>query len=423
MLISSGRARPSGGHRRHAPWAWLGIVSVNGFLLIGGMLTSLTVYASVMQRHFGWSEAAMGGGPVALLLGMSAGNLLVGAAMRRLGLRGTFSLGTAIAATGWIAAGFTRSLAPFAVAMAGAGFGVGMATIVPGIALISETFHERKGLAIALFIGACALASFTMPILTGTLIAWLGWRAAFWTVGGVSGLICLALLRRLPQKPGDMPASSTAATKTAPAGPSQRQVAAMTGYWMLVLGLTLSQLGMNGVLFNVIAYLQKNGYAATDAIRIYGIANLMSLPGLLIGGYISDRIDGRIILPAVLALQTAGTAMLLGVGTGSWNKLAVAGFIAIWGSVSGLPAQSGAMVLNEMIGQRAYPAMLGILFTIAGVVGALAPILMGWLYMATGGYTWPITMLALLALLAMLAVLASSRGAPPRTAALPSPAP
>ena len=408
MLMSSDRTAPSHRHLRHAPWLWLGIVSVNGFLLIGGMLTSLTVYASDMQRHFGWSEAAMGGGPVALLLGMSAGNLLIGAAMRRLGLRGTFSLGAAIAAMGWIAAGFVHSLAQFAAAMALAGLGAGMATIVPGIALLSETFHERKGLAIALFIGACALASSTMPMLTGALIAWLGWRAVFWTVGGAAGAICLGLLRLLPRRLADAPASAASAMPPVDTGPSRRQVAAMPGYWLLTLGLTLSQLCMNGVLFNVIAYLQKSGYTAPDAIRIYGIANLMSLPGLLVGGYLSDRIGGRIMLPVVLALQAAGTAMLLGVGLAAWDRLAVIGFIAIWGSISGLPAQGGAVVLGEMIGRRAYPAMLGIVFTVTGVVGALAPLLMGWLYTATGGYAWPIAMLALMALLATLAVLAGT---------------
>lgn len=409
MLMSSDRITPSPRHLRQAPWLWLSIVSVNGFLLIGGMLTSLTVYASVMQRHFGWSEAAMGGGPVALLLGMSVGNLLVGTAMRRLGLRGTFSLGAAIAAVGWIAAGFVHSLAQFAAAMALAGLGAGMATIVPGIALLSETFHERKGLAIALFIGACALASSTMPMVTGALIAWLDWRAVFWAVGGASGVICLGLLRWLPRRLGDAPAS---AMQTTQAGLSRRQVAMMPGYWLLTLGLTLSQLCMNGVLFNVIAYLQKSGYAATDAIRIYGIANLMSLPGLLVGGYISDRTGGRIVLPVVLALQAAGTAMLLGVGVAAWDRLAIIGFIAIWGSISGLPAQGGAMVLGEMIGQRAYPAMLGIVFTVTGVVGALAPVLMGWLYAATGGYAWPIALLVLLTLLAMLTVLAATAGRP-----------
>ena len=408
MLMSSDRTAPSHRHLRHAPWLWLGIVSVNGFLLIGGMLTSLTVYASDMQRHFGWSEAAMGGGPVALLLGMSAGNLLIGAAMRRLGLRGTFSLGAAIAAMGWIAAGFVHSLAQFAAAMALAGLGAGMATIVPGIALLSETFHERKGLAIALFIGACALASSTMPMLTGALIAWLDWRAVFWTVGGTAGAICLGLLRLLPRRLADAPAPAASAMPPADTGPSRRQVAAMPGYWLLTLGLTLSQLCMNGVLFNVIAYLQKSGYTAPDAIRIYGIANLMSLPGLLVGGYLSDRIGGRIMLPVVLALQAAGTAMLLGVGLAPWDRFAVIGFIAIWGSISGLPAQGGAVVLGEMIGRRAYPAMLGIVFTVTGVVGALAPLLMGWLYTATGGYAWPIAMLALMALLATLAVLAGT---------------
>ena len=56
---------------------------------------------------------------------------------------------------------------------------------------------------------------------------------------------------------------------------------------------------MNGVLFNVIAYLQKSGYAATDAIRIYGIANLMSLP-----------VQDALVLIAISVLLTVVAGLL-----------------------------------------------------------------------------------------------------------------
>ena len=100
------------------PWGVMAVMSVIGFLLIGGMLTSLSVYMSVMQPHFRWSEAEMGAGPVALLLGMSAGNLVVGQAMRTIGVRGLFAFGAGMAVCGWIAAGFTGVLPAFMAAMA-----------------------------------------------------------------------------------------------------------------------------------------------------------------------------------------------------------------------------------------------------------------------------------------------------------------
>lgn len=377
------------------PWGLLLILSTIGFLLIGGMLTSLSVYVSVMQAHFGWSEASMGGGPVMLLLGMSIGNLSVGALMRRLGVRGLFLVGVSIALCGWVAAGFVRSLAEFMAAMALSGIGTGVATIVPGIAVISQCFHRRRGLAVALFIGASALASSTMPIASRWLIDAAGWRQAFWIFGSVVALIGLPLLCRLPRRiNGDQRHEHQASGLTAEQGLK------LPAFWILTLVLTISQFGMNAILFNLIAYLRKTGFSGSDAVTLFGVANFMSLPGLMIGGYLSDRVSGRILLPLILLIQSVGTLALLGVGHG---YAAILLFILCWGGVAGLPAQAGSMLLGEIIGQRAYATMLGIVFTVNGFLAALAPAIMGWAYEATGGYSRPILVIAALCLLAAFA--------------------
>ncbi|WP_176592239.1 MFS transporter [Sphingobium sp. EM0848] len=385
------------------PWGVMAVLSVIGFLLIGGMLTSLSVYMSVMQPHFRWSEAEMGAGPVALLLGMSAGNLVVGPAMRAIGVRGLFAFGAGMAVCGWIAAGFAGALPSFMAAMVLAGLGVGMATIVPGIAVISQSFHQHRGLAIALFIGGCALASATMPMISGRLIEALGWRATFWTIGAAAGLICAGLVHVLPRTLCETCGGDGAEEP----GLTREQALRKPGYWLLAIVLTISQLSLNAILFNLIAYLQHSGFDQADAVKIYSITNFMSLPGLVIGGLASDRISARILLPVILALQAAGTLALLGVGGETlWQgRVAIALFVMIWGSVAGLPAQAGSMLLTEMIGQRAYAAMLGIIFTINGFVGALAPVAVGWAYEASRGYALPVFCLGLLTLLASFAAL------------------
>ena len=392
-------------HLSQEPWGLLLVISVMAFLLIGGMLTSLSVYSAVMQKYFHWSETAMGGGPVALLLGMSAGNLVIAAVMRRLGLRGTYFIGVGVAALGWISAGFVQTLPQFMIAMALAGLGAGMATIVPSIALISQAFHKRKGLAIALFIGACSLASAAMPVLSSAIMDALGWRETFWTVGGATAVICFGLLRYVPHRMNDGPGDAADADHAQQPGLERRDALRLPAYWMLTLALTLSQLCMNGVLFNTIAFLQKSGFDSASAVRIYGLANFMSLPGLMIGGYISDRVSARLLLPVILLLQAVGTAALLGIGTAFWSPFAIGFFAIVWGGVAGLPAQAVSMLLGEIIGRRAYTALLGVVFTITGFVGALAPTLVGWAYETTHGYAWPILLLSALCLLAAVAAL------------------
>ncbi len=149
----------------------------------------------------------------------------------------------------------------------------------------------------------------------------------------------------------------------------------------------------------------------------------MSLPGLMIGGYISDRASARLLLPVILLLQAVGTAALLGIGTAFWSPFAIGFFAIVWGGVAGLPAQAGSMLLGEIIGRRAYTAMLGVVFTITGFVGALAPTLVGLAYEATHGYALPILLLSALCLVAGVAALFCRSSAASGRSALTAPAP
>lgn len=379
------------------PWAVLAPLGLAGFVFIGAMLASLSVYGAAMQASFGWTETELGGGPVALLLGMSLGNLGVGWALQRFDVRATLVAGSLLAATGWLAAAAVGSLAEFMLAMGIAGIGAGMATIVPGIAVLTSLFHRHRGLAVALFIGCCALASSTMPIVTGRLIEGIGWRGAFGMVG-LAGLAPLPLiLRMLPRR---LPSAEAAAHADDEAGePAREQVGAglerrdalrLPAFWLLVAASTASQVCMNGVQFTTVAFLTKAGLAGADAVMLYSVTNFMSLPGLLVGGYLSDRIRASRLLPVIIGLQAVGTLALLGAGPGGVGALAaLALFVIVWGGVAGLPAQSASLLLAELIGHRSFGSLLGILFTINGFVGAFGPGLTGWLHDLSGSYALP----------------------------------
>lgn len=387
------------------PWLMLLPISLAGFVLIGGMLTSLTVYEAIMQPVFGWSEMEMGGGPVALLLGMSVGNLAIGPAMQRLGVRATFAVGSLLAAVGWIAAGSITTLWQFMIAMGLAGLGAGAATIVPGIALISHVFHERRGLAIALFIGSCALASSVMPLVSRHLVEMVGWGRAFQIVGAVALLLIPLLLCFLPSTLTDAMATPASAASRS-VGPPREQTLRLPAFWILTGVLTVSQLCMNGVLFNTVPFLLKSGLTQSEAIDLYSSANFMSLPGLLIGGYLSDRVSARRLLPAIVIVQALGTLALLGMNNGTVSGIAATtSFVLLWGGVAGLPAQSGSLLLGEIAGSRDFAALLGIVFTINGFVAAIAPGLTGWLHDRSGGYTLPFGLFVGALLLAALACL------------------
>lgn len=385
MQVSPSSIGGADGAPARDPWALLVPLSLAGFLLIGGMLTSLSVYVSVMQKLMGWSAAQAGAGPVAMLVGMSTGNLLISPALRKLGLNGTFAIGCALAAVAWGFAGLSSTLVAFSMCMVVAGVGCGLATIVPGIAALTHAFHARRGLAIALFIGSCSIASSTMPMATNLLLEKVTWQTAFQLGGCVALLLVPVLWWTLPKHAESEPASRSEASGTE--GLSQKQAFRLPAFWILTLVLTLSMVCMNGVLFNIVAYLHDRDMPAADAVALYSLTNFMSLPGLLLGGYLSDRVRVRIMFPTVLLLQGLGTLALLGMSdAGLLGTAATAAFVIFWGGVAGLPAQSGSLMLNEIVGSRAFAALLAVVFTVNGFIGAFAPAFTGWLRDTTGDY-------------------------------------
>lgn len=405
--------RSAGQAVNRSAWAMLGALSVIGFAVIGGTLTSLAVYLPVLQAAFGWGEAEMGGGAVMLLLGMSLANLVAGRLEQRIGLRLLLAIGIVASCVGWAASAFVTGLPQFMAAMALAGAGAALATIVPGVAAISQAFDARRGMALAVFIGGCALASSVVPPLSEGLIAGLGWREAFLISAGVIALVCLPLTLLTPVSAPSSATERPDVHNASEGGPSAADAAKFTAFWLLLTGLTISQLCMNGVLFNLVAMLVKNGYSHDGAVTFYSIANLVSLPGLFLGGMLADRFGARAVLPGAIAFQAAGSLCLLWIGGGGSAQLAaMTGFALMWGLVAGLPAQAGSMLLADTVGMAAFPMLLGVVFAVTGLIGALAPLMMGMLYGVEGSYALPIlTCAALTGLAAAMILMARPRRA------------
>jgi EmrB/QacA subfamily drug resistance transporter len=135
----------------------------------------------------------------AYTLCMSALLLIGGAAADRFGRRKLFLGGMITFTLSSIACGFAPSVVPLVGARAIQG--VGAALLVPcSLAIIGATFDEHeRGAAIGIWSGASALAAGAGPLLGGSLIDHLSWRAIFF----INPLIALPTLwiavRRLPE--------------------------------------------------------------------------------------------------------------------------------------------------------------------------------------------------------------------------------
>lgn len=364
-------------------WASVGALSIIGFLVQGGTLFSLGLVMPAMAREFGGHSGWAG---TALLTAMSLASLPVGWAVTQFDARRVIAAGVLLTAAGWSAAATSHYRLALLCAMAIAGAGIAAATIVPGIAIITRDMTVRRGTALAIFLGAAIVAGAVLPPVSARAIDLWGWRGAM--ARGAALMLALGLPLVLLVTRGRAGLADSSA-HPARAALIQRDVLLVTG------AMTLLQLAINGVLFATVDALTHQGLGQNRAVAAYSLANLVGLPALLMAGVVTDRVGARRAMVAISLMLAAGSAALASAGPMGLAGLVT--FVLLWGVASALPGQAGSMLLADVVGQAAFPRMLGVVTALIGLVGALAPVLTDALRGADGGYGPAILIYAALA--------------------------
>ncbi|WP_230461240.1 MFS transporter [Sphingobium sp. CAP-1] len=369
---------------------WLSVVALSliALLIHGCTLLSLGVLLPHWASHFGGQA---GSAATAMLIAMSLANLPVGWALGRIGTRATLLAGVMLVAAGWTGGALAQDRIMLATAMAVAGTGVAASTIVPGIAIITRDMADRRGLALAIFLGATVLAGAVVPPFAGRAIESWHWRGAMAGGGLIVALTCAPLILFVSR--GPVPGAQRAA---APA--PLRPALTSAPFLAILLAFMLLQLSINGILFATVDSLMQQGLSQARAVGGYSLANLMGLPALLLGGALADRIGARPALVGACLLLAAGSAALLGIGPLGLTGLA--GFILLWGVASALPGQCGSMLLADSVAADTFPRLLGIVTAVAALFGAAAPVLTDQMRAPDGSHALAIWVYALLALAA-----------------------
>jgi len=354
-------------------WLLLSALAAVASLMIGGPLVSLNAYVPIVRAHEPWGAAALEGTATAILFFMSATGIAVGAIVDRSSARHAIVGGALLAAAGcWIAAA-CNGVVPFIAAFALIGVGLGAATIVPSIPLLSHAFGERRGLALGLFFGTLALSSAVLPPLTAALIDLQGWRHALHWTGAAIALASLPVtLLRVPSLRSETAAGNE--PRSAAGGMTVESALSSPRYWSVVAGTTLALISAQGVLFAVVNYLSQGGVPIGRAVFLFSVANFFSVPAAPLAGLIADKVGARRVAPAGILVQALGTVALLGVfAHGGMGSAAMGAYSVLWGMACVTPGQIGPMLLEDVVGPRHFGVLLGVSTAVSGLLSAFAP--------------------------------------------------
>jgi len=314
---------------------------------------------------------------------------LSGAAVDRLGPRRVVLVGAVSLGLGLLLTSRATSLWQ---AYLGHGLGVGSAVAccyVPLVAVVGGWFERRRTAAVGVAVSGIGVGTLVGAPVAAALIEAVGWRDAYLVLGGAGVVVllgCAALVRPAPVGVDAVPV---------PLLPRLRTRAYATLYGA---GLLLS-IALFVPFVHLPAYAESRGAGAVAGAALVGVLGAASVVGRLSLGAIAARLG---------VLRTYQTCFLLMAGDftlwlGEPSYARLVGFAVLLGVGYGGFAAVGPALVAEMFGVQGLGALLGVLYTSAGLGSAVGPPLAGVLIGNGRGYGT--TVLCSLAVATMAAVL------------------
>jgi MFS family permease len=329
---------------------------------------------------------------------------VIGRRADRIGIRPLAMLGFTLGALGLI--GLGRATAPWQVVatswllMGPAG---GLTFYEPAFVAVNQWFgsgHRARALAVLTLIGGLAGPLF-LP-LTERLVSSMGWRDSTYVLAALMAMMGLVDAVVLPRgRPGTGP--SNRPERRTPLRRDRRFV-------LFTIAMALSFGAFQAIFFHRIAAFEEAGFGVAAVTAWAAASSLLSLPGRYAGPYLAERAGGITVYAA--AAIVAGAATVLMVGGGTWRM--PAHFIAFGITFGGmLPIR--AVVMAHWYSGDDYGTVMGAQWSVAAVVGALVPAVIGAVRDQIGEYGPALLGIAILFGLAAGAALAAGRSrVPPR---------
>ena len=324
--------------------------------------------------------------------------LVAGGLADRLGSRYVASMGCALAAAGLAFAALCETPGQLAFAWGGlAGIGMAMAfTVVLDKAMMDIYPPHMFGRAVGSRFAAVALGSFVSATLTGLIAHHFSWRVAcaVWAlvIGGC--LVAVLLLIADRGAPGTQDQAQAR-------GLTLRQALRVSDFW-LITAVAAIQSGMQiGVVVHLAAMLTDAQLPAVHVAGLVGVMVLLSLPGRLAAGWVSDHLSPRHLARLVVVAMVVQALSLV------WHGLfpsVASGYLfpLIYGLACGFPMPVLMLMETHRFGTRHFGAIQGSTLLVMSGVGVLVPLVLGRFFDLTGHYTWGLCLSAVVLLVAAL---------------------
>lgn len=418
--------RPSG--RVFHGW-WL-VAGAAGIQLLSGLLFmhSVGAYVVALQREFGWSSTLIS---AAFALTRAESGLLgpvQGYLVDRFGPRHILRIGLVMFAAGLGLFALTNSVFLFftswVLIAAGSSLG-GFATLTVAIV---HWFDRHRAKAVAISQLGFSIGGLCVPVVFLSL-ALLGWR---WTavISAVAvllvGLPLVQLVHHRPAAKGEVPDGTqqphpAAAERPLPPGRdlTTKEALRTPAFWLISGGHGLALLTVSATMAHLVTHLsERMTFTLIEASFVVSLMTGCQMTGQLLGGWLGDRYDKRLLCVGCMLAHGAGFGCLAlaGVGGGMWagGQTMVVAFALLHGFGWGVRGPLMVALRADYFGAASFGTIMGYSSLVAAIGMMSGALFAGAMADLFGDFVLAFALLG--AASAVGAVLFAAAKRPPRTA-------
>ncbi|NUT21912.1 MAG: MFS transporter [Hamadaea sp.] len=309
--------------RLHRAWsvaaiAFVAIIGAAGFRATPGVMIT------PLQEEFGWGRGLISAAVSVnlLLFGLTAP--FAAALMERFGIRRVVAVALAVVSLG---SGLTVFMNASWQLVLCWGVLVGMGTGSMALAFVATItgrwFVKHRGIVTGILTAAGATGQLIFLPLLANITASHGWRIAALTVAGTALAVVPLVIWLLRDHPADVGTTAYGANPAEPVAAPPRtanaaaralgslRTASKSGaFWALVVGFAICGASTNGLIgTHFIPAAHDHGMAETTAAGLLALIGIFDIAGTVVSGWLTDRVDPRLLLAAYYALR--GFSLLL----------------------------------------------------------------------------------------------------------------
>ncbi|WP_203739892.1 MFS transporter [Actinoplanes cyaneus] len=397
--------------RLHPAWS---VAAVAFIALIGaaGFRSTPSVMLEPLHAEFGWSLGTISAAVSVnlLLYGLTAP--FAAALMAKFGIRRVAAVALGLVALGsgltiWMNSSWQLMLC-WGVLV---GLGTGSLALGFVATITGRWFVKHRGLVTGVLTAGGATGNLVFLPVLSRITETHGWRTAALTVTAVALLVVPLILWRLRDHPQDLGVTALGGLTDPPAKPAGnaartaltalRDAARTRAFWLLAGGFAICGATTNGLVgTHFIPAAHDHGMPTTTAASLLALVGVFDIVGTIASGWLTDRVDSRILLGGYYALRGLSLLVLPSILAATAHPSMLV-FILFYGLDWVATVPPTVTLCREYFG-AAGPVVFGWVFASHQFGAAIAATAAGLVRDQLGAYTWAWYGAGALALLASL---------------------